>query len=234
MEDIHSFRLSENELTLNDEIKLSYSPQELYRQARIFEAIPGNTKDALIHKLIEDLLNTEWATLLSMINGSCGKLSAFDRELQKSLVNGLDALWQGDFRDFVTRIKGRGQGSTPSGDDFLIGYLIGLSWLEKAWGMDLKEQRETVYNGALGTNKLVNTFLYQAYSYLMDKNWADFLNCLAGNLVNRIEVVCDRLILLGETSGEDMLSGFFISVLWNRQDKESTKMLEYFGLKKAK
>ncbi len=229
VEDIHNFSLSESELILNGEISLAYTSQQLYRQPRVFAAIPGFSKESLIRKLIGDMVNQEWATLLSMITGSCRMLSAFDKELQKSLLNALAALWQDNTLEFVTRLKGRGIGSTPSGDDFIIGYLLGISWLEKAWGMDLQDQREIVYSNALGTNKLVNTFLHQAYSYQLDKNWADFLNCLAANLVNRIDDEFSAVALQGETSGEDMLSGFFISILWNRRDSESSKTLANFS-----
>ncbi len=232
MEEIESFTLRETVLILNGEKSLSFNHQHLYNQPKIFAAIPGNCMEQLIDELLERLLKNKRGTLLAIINGTYTNLTSLEIELKKCLLNGLAALSKGDEKTFVESIKGRGYGSSPSGDDFLCGYLIALSWLIEAWRTNLHTQRDLIYETALGANPLINTFLYQAYRFKLDKPWADFLNSLAVNRVNRIMDDYKELAGMGNTSGEDMLSGFWIGFLWNRKDVNGLQILEQYGLKK--
>ncbi|HPM04959.1 MAG TPA: DUF2877 domain-containing protein, partial [Candidatus Cloacimonas sp.] len=102
----------------------------------------------------------------------------------------------------------------------------------EAWGEDLHSQRELVYQTALGENPITNTYLAQAYNYELDKTWADYLNSLAVNKINRIEDDYQKLADLGHTSGEDMLSGFWVGFLWNWSDVYGAYILEEYGIKK--
>ncbi len=232
MDEIESFSLSETELILDGKVCLVYLDHHIYKQPQTLPAVSGLSKKGLIIEQLNLLLGLEWGSLLMIINGEFKDLSLLDKELKKSLLKGLASLWRGDQQSFVSSIKGRGPGSTPSGDDFLLGYLIALSWLIEAWGEDLHSQRELVYQTALGENPITNTYLAQAYNYELDKTWADYLNSLAVNKINRIEDDYQKLADLGHTSGEDMLSGFWVGFLWNWSDVYGAYILEEYGIKK--
>jgi len=213
LDEIESFSLSENELILNNEIRLTFTSQLLYRQPRMLPALIGTAKNVQLTTLMDELLEQDEPSLLEMIIKPRKRLDRFQSELTACFLKGIEAHWKKDDVSFVKQIQGRGMGSTPSGDDFLIGYLIGLSWMIEAWGMDLKSHREIVYQTALGSNPLINTFLYQACSYQLDRNWADFLNSFADNRVNRLMDDFYRIMDLGESSGTDMMSGFYFLIV---------------------
>jgi len=232
LDEIESFSLSETELIFDGKVSLVHLDHHLYKQPQTLPAITGYSKKRLIIEQLNLLLGLEGGSLLMLINGEFPALSPLDKELKKCLLKGLASLWCGDQKNFVKNVKGRGPGSTPSGDDFLLGYLIALSWLIEAWGEDLHSQRELVYQTALRENPITNTFLAQAYNYELDKTWADYLNSLAVNKINRIEGDFQKLAELGHTSGEDMLSGFWVGFLWNWSDVFGAYILEEFGIKK--
>jgi hypothetical protein len=213
LDEIESFSLSESELILNNKFRLAFSPQQLYRQPRIRPNTPGQLKNILVRNLINELLEADELNLLKLVFSPPLGVCHFDKELRKCFLGGLTAYYKHDETGFVGHIKGRGTGSTPAGDDFLLGYLIGVSWLIEACGIDLKAHRDIVYRAALGSNHLLNTFLHQAYTYQLDKLWADFLNSLADNRINRLMNDFHAVMNLGGSSGEDMISGFCFLLL---------------------
>jgi len=229
---IETFGLFEREIVINDEFCLAYSNEKMYQQPCKPAGTSGLESNQLTIKLLGSMLESERGNLLNMLKGDMIVESEFDQVLKNHFLQAFDALWKGDEHSFAQLIKGRGKGSTPSGDDFLMGYLIGMSWLIETYGADLRSRREDVYHTALGVNPLVNTFLDQAYQYQLDQNWALFLNCLAMNNERELWDEFTQIADMGNTSGEDMLSGFLISVIWNMQDMNWADMLEMNGIKK--
>jgi hypothetical protein len=63
--------------------------------------------------------------------------SAFEKELARRLSAGVARLAHGDLEGGASEIRGLGYGLTPSGDDFLAGFLLGMHALEMAAGIDL-------------------------------------------------------------------------------------------------
>jgi len=229
---VETFGLFEREIVINEEICLAYSNEELYHQPRITAGYPGLESSKLIMKLLGIMLESYRGNLITVLKGDMILESEFDKGLRKHFLHAFDALWKGEEHSFVQLMKGRGKGSTPSGDDFLIGYLIGMSWMIETCGTDLRSRRDDVYHTALGANPLVNTFLDQAYQYYLDQNWAVFLNSLVTNNEQGLWDEYRQIAAMGSTSGEDMLSGFLISVTWNMQNKKGADILEMNGIKK--
>lgn len=226
LDEVQYFSLTENELVLNNEIRLRISPKQLYKQPKLLPSLTGHTKNTQMRILISELLDSEDVNLLNLFTNERLRLNRFQAGLRECFVAGISAYIAGDKLSFVECLKGRGIGSTPSGDDFILGHLIGLSWLCEAWGIDLHADRETVYKAALGSNPLLNTFYYQAYTLQLDKIWADFLNSLADNRVNRLMDDFYEVMDLGASSGEDMLCGFcfllmdYLRVYGSKDDKQ--------------
>ena len=78
--------------------------------------------------------------------------SAFEKELARRLSAGVARLAHGDLEGGAAQIKGLGYGLTPSGDDFLAGFLLGMHALEMAAGIDLAAERRAVREAARGAN----------------------------------------------------------------------------------
>jgi len=135
----------------------------------------------------------------------------FQGQLAQSLRTGLDLFSLGKYREGTNAMKRRGMGLTPAGDDLLIGFLIGCSWLEVTRKKQLSKIRECVYFAALDNDLMVNTFLYQGYALLVDEDWVDFLLDLSRSEIFSYRSM-DRLMGHGASSGADQLLGFHQAV----------------------
>ncbi|MBW6515448.1 MAG: DUF2877 domain-containing protein [Candidatus Cloacimonetes bacterium] len=147
------------------------------------------------------------AYLLNKDNVPIPERSSYDSEFMKQMNRAFRALKDGNYPLAVQGFKGRGYGLTPSGDDFLIGYLIGLSFREYLGDRAVTDLKQEIYRLALGSNPLVNTFLFEAVNGYCNSYWKSFLTKLirgTGDVVVDFEAILSE----GETSGYDMMAGF--------------------------
>ena len=61
-------------------------------------------------------------------------------------------------------MRGTGYGLTPSGDDFIAGFLLGTFFNEYRYRKDFSGLREKIFQAATGNNVLTNSFLLNAKS----------------------------------------------------------------------
>jgi hypothetical protein len=119
----------------------------------------------------------------------------------------LIAGWQGDLTTLdegVTRLAGLGIGLTPSGDDFLAGFML-WAWLAHPTPRSLC--REIAKAAAPQTNLLSAAFLGATARGECSAAWHHLLSALHGDpdqLANAVEDVLSH----GQTSGADALAGF--------------------------
>lgn len=162
-----------------------------------------------ISRLKDLLLNNAASESLACLLDSGmkhGSGSPFDEALREKAQIGYEKLCSGDISSAVMAFRGSGFGLTPSGDDFLIGLLLGLGVREISEKKNLHKLRAFIYDGTLANNMLVNTLLYQSMQKRPDENWRDLILALGGQ--KELEAAALDVIAQGASSGADTLTGF--------------------------
>ena len=100
-------------------------------------------------------------------------ISTFKKKFVKRVKNAVHYITSNrDIIKGVKMLKGLGFGLTPSGDDFLAGYILGSRLRNR---LSLADK---IYRLSIGKNKISNTFLYLAKEGLYNEHWKNFLNSL--------------------------------------------------------
>lgn len=134
-------------------------------------------------------------------------LLPFATALRQQTRQAVRQIFAGDLALGISQLKGCGPGLTPSGDDFLAGFLYGLYLWQKMYGHDLAPLREHVYQWAITSNLLAGTFLYHAKEGLVFARLKRFLEALCGGTKDELYLCTGELLLHGATSGADLAVG---------------------------
>jgi hypothetical protein len=104
-------------------------------------------------------------------------------------------------------LAGLGEGSTPAGDDFLVGAMYALRWLlPDARASQLCESIAAA--AAPRTTRVSAQFLQRAAGGEAIPTWSFFLSALATGQPPRIRASARDVLALGHTSGRAALDGF--------------------------
>jgi hypothetical protein len=139
--------------------------------------------------------------------------SAFETVFFNHVVAGVDTMLQGDVLGGLCSLKGVGFGLTPSGDDFIAGFLFGLYLLQQIHRSDLSGLRATIYARARGSSLLANTFLALASQGRFSERLKDFVGVLCNNDPSQVIPAMKQVMAMGSTSGADLLCGFFFALI---------------------
>ena len=105
-------------------------------------------------------------------------------------------------------IAGRGPGLTPSGDDLLVGICYALTVWPRLVAGDARTVRELLVGAARPrTTRISAAYLDAARDGLAAEPWHVLIRSLGGPAAETRAAV-RRLLLVGETSGADALTGF--------------------------
>lgn len=118
--------------------------------------------------------------------------------------------------NIVKELIGLGVGSTPSGDDFLSGLITTLYWFDRSYKLNLKILEELV--------KCIEKYSYrtsiisrQMFSRALVGELNEYVHLVLKGIIGaNPSTVLDgirRTVLLGETSGKDMLLGVLVASL---------------------
>ena len=138
--------------------------------------------------------------------------SAFERNMAEHMLNCVrDAvLW--NRRRGISRLSGCGIGLTPSGDDFIVGFLLGLVVLERMGFRDWTGERERVLEWT-GLRDIMSTaFLSAAARGHTFESMREVVVALDLGDEAAVRKATLRLFGIGATSGADTAVGFFITV----------------------
>ena len=113
------------------------------------------------------------------------------------------------------RLAGLGPGLTPSGDDWLAGWLVGLrvgNTIDKPDGPDrlpIELVGKAVLQGASNqTTELSLAFLAAAADGALSQAWHSLIDALSNADSVPIRSAAGQVLSVGATSGADMLAGF--------------------------
>jgi len=142
--------------------------------------------------------------------------SDFDRQFRLNACESAHLIREGKILDGLLRIKGTGYGLSPSGDDFIAGFLLGLHVLGGFGGHDFLFLRDKIFDQTVGDNLLTVSFLKNAKkgSYFLPLKKVLFL--LVHDDKESLEIALKQLLAIGATSGADLLTGLIFSVKYMR------------------
>ncbi len=147
-------------------------------------------------------------------NNYCNTLkdNSFEKELYLSLKQGIqNLLINKNNKEGILMLKSKGKGLTPSGDDFITGYLYALYVWEKINGKNTAVLRNNTYELACANNVISNYQLKAAKNGWFNKSFMPILDCLLKN--KKITNNTFKIILsYGSSSGIDILSGFLLTL----------------------
>ncbi len=152
-------------------------------------------------------------SLLSLlIPSNVSMSSAFDKAAFAAFEHAFSLL-PVRFFDSVSAFRGKGRGLTPSGDDFIAGLLYGIHCLESLTKMNHAGIKTRVYELAETNNLFSNNMLQLAREAKYFKRLKDFLSALLQNNPDKQAATLRQLTSVGDTSGADILAGFFALIL---------------------
>ena len=106
-------------------------------------------------------------------------------------------------------VAGRGPGLTPSGDDLLVGIMLGAGVLPGAAGVcSVQDVRDVLASAAMPrTTRISGAYLDAARHGWASEPWHALVRALASR-PEHVRGAARRLLGIGETSGADTLTGF--------------------------
>lgn len=142
----------------------------------------------------------------------CHFRCGFERAVVGHIASGVQRISNGDIIGGIRTIKGCGFGLTPSGDDFIAGLLIGLNFIQRMFRRDVSDLIAAIYNAAKGESFLSNIFLSLARDGLLFEQMKNLLALLLHGDRHGICSGTGDLLAIGESSGADLGTGFFMTV----------------------
>lgn len=128
--------------------------------------------------------------------------SRFERRVLARLKQGMASLAGGQWTSGARLLKGCGWGLTPSGDDLLAGYLIGLNSLKRC------AEAARLFDAACGGNLLADVFLKLARDGLVMEKLKKLLASLVDGTEHDVRECTMQWLSYGHTSGADLATGF--------------------------
>ena len=110
----------------------------------------------------------------------------------------------------LRKLIGRGVGLTPSGDDFVLGYMAAVNHIS-ALRPRLVPLHEAVSASLKATNDISAAMLKQAMRYGYHEYLDDLCHVLLNGEEERLAASAARLTEIGATSGSDMLTGVYMA-----------------------
>ncbi|MFH1866387.1 MAG: DUF2877 domain-containing protein [Candidatus Eisenbacteria bacterium] len=114
----------------------------------------------------------------------------------------------------VSRLRGAGVGFTPSGDDFIAGFLMGLVVLERMGLGDWSDERDRVmeWTGLSCWDVLEVAFLSCAAGGFAFESMRELIIALDLGPAEYVRSWTESLLAIGATSGADIGVGFYLTV----------------------
>ena len=155
-------------------------------------------------------------SLTPALSPNGGEGEGFETALARALRAGTERLLAGDLEGGAAALKGLGHGLTPSGDDFLAGFLLGLNALQSGFGVDFGTQILTIRRAARSGNRFAEAFLDCAARGRYSEHAKGLVKALFEDAGADIPVLARRVLAYGATSGADLAVGLFCALEQHR------------------
>jgi hypothetical protein len=136
----------------------------------------------------------------------------FERSMAERLHTGAQAVMRGDLESGARTLRGTGFGLTPSGDDFLAGYMWGLHARRALGDEDPSAAIARLCAPGPGANPLARAFLRCAQEGRFFSRLKALIEAMLDGTPAQAAGRARDLLDSGETSGADVAVGFLISL----------------------
>ncbi|MCX8095608.1 MAG: DUF2877 domain-containing protein [Caldisericia bacterium] len=134
------------------------------------------------------------------------------------IKNGIEKIISGNLINGINEIKGVGIGLTPSGDDFIYGFLVGINIFEIIQRKKFQNIKKLIYETAKSDNLISNNFLYFASEGMFfEKTKNLIISLFFGNESQLLESTT-KILQIGETSGVDFCVGLIFALKKGGED----------------
>ena len=174
------------------------------------------TLNGASQETLRENLKTLNITLTPALSPDAGEGESFETALRNALRAGVEQLRRGDLEEGAKALKGLGRGLTPSGDDFLAGYLLGLNGLQSAFGMDFGRQIATIRRASRSDNRFSEAFLDCAAKGRYSEHTKGLVKALFEDAGADIPMLAGRVLAFGATSGADLAGGLYCALAQHR------------------
>jgi hypothetical protein len=209
-----ALRIERGKITLGG-TALSYDDTSVYISSirlrrRSGDAFLGSL--AYFGSLLERLAPEASLAFLLDRRRMAGLRPGFERNLARHIEHCVDDVFYSNRLRGIARLKGCGVGLTPSGDDFIAGFLMGLNVLGHLGVRNWSATRMAVLEAALSGNVLTDAFLYLAEEGRVSQTMKLLIGGIERGSVQDIREATERLLRTGATSGADAGVGFYMTV----------------------
>jgi hypothetical protein len=134
------------------------------------------------------------------------------------IKSGSEKIFNGDLIDGINEIKGVGVGLTPSGDDFIYGFITGVNIIEILYNKNLDYLKNLIYESAKGENLISNNFLFLASRGMFFEKTKKLIYSLFFEDEREILERTRDILQIGETSGVDFSVGLILTLKKGGED----------------
>lgn len=146
------------------------------------------------------------------------KPSLIEKELEKRISN---LKWSIDndyksLKENIISIVGLGSGLTPSGDDFLVGFITALNTIEDTKTMLTLDKIESILkNNSLSTTDISIMMVKASLEGKARENLISFICALFSNDKSRLIHNIDNVFSIGSSSGADLSVGVVVGLMYS-------------------
>lgn len=133
--------------------------------------------------------------------------TSFEKAFVKHIKSGYSEILSGNILEGISKFRGAGIGLTPSGDDFIAGFLYGLNILELTENQNFSFIKNEILEISKSRNLISNnllSFSFEGRFFARLKNLIKSINFEENDDINKN---LKALFEVGESSGSDILSG---------------------------
>jgi hypothetical protein len=229
--DIHWIQASDLEVT-SDEVLIGDQPMPLPPDRRYHSGLDftgAKLSRSLQHLrtvrnfLLESSPPLSLAFLLKEARNS-HLVSAFHRQLVKRVNEAWEYLLRLQVDEGVRLMLGAGYGLTPSGDDFVAGWMTGLDLLTRLFHRPVAKEIGLVSRQLKGGNPISRNLFWCTLRRRYVKRIRDLLQAIGRASCSEVEQCARDVLRIGETSGADFSTGLVAclslhGVLGHRHDE---------------
>lgn len=175
-----------------------------------FQIVKNNLPN--FKRFLIDLAPARSIAFLLDRNRESNSAASFDTILRNQFLKGTKLIEEGRILEAVRIMKGLGFGLTPSGDDFISGFVLGLHLQQTSLKNDFQNLIEDVFETAQNDNLLSRAWLRCAKEGRVFEKMKQAI-CALGHIdPDNLLRATYGLLTVGSTSGVDMAVGFIFGI----------------------
>ncbi len=211
---LNHLTIDDNSFSLNDEI-VPFDESEKYDSEIELNGVDERIFSEKLQFLKENLVQrASEKSLVFLLDNTRRKhfKTSYEMELVSRFDFAMNHFNSSDTISAIRMIKGAGFGLTPSGDDFIAGFLQALNLRQKLFRIDYRDLIQNVFDESRSNNILTNAFLEASAKGWLSENFKELIRAVFYDSKNRIEERVNQVLAHGATSGADWCVGLIIGI----------------------